>query len=537
MTRVTTSDELPGVEVMGIGYDINGKYANTKSLIGQPLFDFGNEMEHITFDGHTFSYPACMHVVGSFESEFVRENSASLEEYRQQLGLNVGVSGSYNLFSSSLSVDFDSTDLMLTQTYYTAIREVHRLWTVTLPGTAWLRQHLQPDAKLDINNPELTPEVLFSRYGAYFVAEAGIGGRLDYTSATRSLRVEQGLSIATAAQASYQALVGAISVTTGSQLERQINSFREASKVLLNTVGGKPGLNSRILHGPDSQAAFGEWAASLLDYATLMEFSKESLRPIWDLAEDPGRAATLREAFPVFMENAQLPIEKIKQVLWVDRLPPMLPQGTDEGSRAREDLSVFRPSTSDVYKWVGQYGQRDHSSVANGRTPIIADAFGLGVLSAPMGWLKVWTDKGSGTGKYFACWRPIPPQGYRALGDVMVLGTDSYEPPNKDGDEFKSFVCVHESVCTNVEKLQDRLWWDKGTGAKADLTLWHSGASDALDAHTFIGIASYQQPPSEQDLRNLEGTLACVKSSAVMDKKELEQLLARHPALSERVTM
>jgi hypothetical protein len=476
-----------------------------------------------------------MHVVTSFESEFTQAHSSSLEEYRQQLGQHVCVAGRYKLFSGSLSVDFHTTDLLLPQTYYTAIREVHRLWTITLPGAAWLREHLQPAARQDINNPELPPKELFDRYGAYFVAEAGIGGRLDYTSATRSLRVEQGLSIATAAQASYQALVGEISVDQKSELARQINSFRESSNVRLNTVGGKPGLSSRILHGPDSQGAFSEWAASLLDYAVMMEFNNDSLQPIWDLADDPARALALKEAFPEFMQEAQVPFEKIKQVLLVDDLAPMLQQGTDAGSRAKEDLSVFRPSTTDKYEWVGQWGQSNHSPVANGHTPIFSDLFGLGVLAPPVGWQKVWTDKGSGTTKEYACWRPIPPQGYRSLGDVMMLGTNGYEPPNKDSTDFASFACVHESVCSNVQTLDQRLWWDKGTGASADLTLWHTGADGAVAAATFVGIGSYQEPPSEQDLRNLQGTVACVKQSALINRKELDRLLTRLPELNERL--
>jgi hypothetical protein len=121
------------------------------------------------------------------------------------------------------------------------------------------------------------------------------------------------------------------------------------------------------------------------------------------------------------------------------------------------------------------------------------------------------------------------------MGDVMVLGTSGYEPPNKDNADFASFACLHESVCSNVQALGNRLWWDKGSGASADLTLWHASAEGAVDPSTFVGIGSYQEPPSEQDLRNLEGTVACVKDSALIDNKALDRLLTRLPVLAERL--
>src|SRR6185436_18893083 len=173
-----TTGTLPGADSIGIGYDVNGRYADSESLIGQLLFDFGKPTS-ITIEGRTYTYPESMGVVKSFHSKFEQDYSADIEEYRRKLGMNVGVSGKYKMFNGSLSVDYSSTDLQLSQTSYCATREVHRLWYITLPPNGWLREHLRPEVKNDINDKSLAPDELFERYGAYFVAEVGVGGRLD----------------------------------------------------------------------------------------------------------------------------------------------------------------------------------------------------------------------------------------------------------------------------------------------------------------------------------------------------------------------
>ncbi|MCP6675401.1 hypothetical protein NL520_28805, partial [Klebsiella pneumoniae] len=74
-----------------------------------------------------------------------------------------------------------------------------------------------------------------------------------------------------------------------------------------------------------------------------------------------------------FMKQSQQSIPKVDKVLLMDSRPPMVKAGEDSGSGASEDLAVFNPSTSNGYKMVGQFGQRNHASVADGHTPIFKD--------------------------------------------------------------------------------------------------------------------------------------------------------------------
>lgn len=519
---------LPGVTSMGMGYDVNGLYASPESLLGQPLFDFGGELDTIEIEGRSYTFPRSMHVHTYFHSDFKQDVSKEIEEYREKMSQHVGVSGRYKLFSASLSVDFTTTDQQLTEITYSSTREAHVLWYISLPGAATLRSMLRRDFRDDLNNPKMPAMELFKRYGPYYISEAAVGGRLDYSAASKTLKMDSSQSLSTTAEMSYKALVGEIKIEHGSEMEKQVNSFRSNSTIRLTATGGKPGMTDRILHGPDSQQAFSQWAESLLDYATLMDFSTESLQPIWALADKPERRVELEDAFPEFMKQSQQSIPKVDKVLLMDSRPPMVKAGEDSGSGASEDLAVFNPSTSNGYKMVGQFGQRNHASVADGHTPIFKDLFDLGVLKAPVGWQRVWDDAGSGKSKDYACWRAIPPQGYRALGDVMMLATSGYNPPN-----LPDYVCVHQSLCADVQTLQNRVWWDKGTGARKDVSLWQPGSAGAVASSCFVGVPNYNNPPNSGDLERLRGSIACVKTSAIASTQEMKSMLSQHQGMEE----
>lgn len=509
----TTQGNLPGVDTIGIGYDVNGFYANPESLIGQQLFNFGAKTDTITIGTESFTYPSCMHVTMALRSDFINENSQNIEDYRNQVSLNVGVSGSYKLFTGSLNVDFSSDSQENIQTYYSANREIHKLWIITLPGIDWLQQHLLPQAAKDINNASLDPLALFSKYGAYFTYEVGIGGRIDYTAATRILNVTDSTQLSQTSQASYKAMVGKISVTTGSKLAIDIASFQSNSSIRLTSVGGQPGLADKILHGSDPVGAYSDWAASLVKYPSLMFFTNEGLCPIWSLASDKARQKALIDAFPVYMSNAQKPIQKNTRVLSVATQPPMIQACNDRGLGASGNVEFFIPSNSATLNWVGEYAQSNYNSWDGNSTPTLTDIYQLGLLKPPTGWQQIWNDHGSHKSSHYSVWRAIPPQGYRVLGDVAIFGSNNYDPPNS-----QKYMCVHESLCIplQADQLTGPIWTDRGSESRQSVTLWSSKNPNAVISNTFFGVPNYNNPPSADDMKAVNTALATLDREYVI---------------------
>lgn len=506
---------LPGSDIIGLGYDINGEFARTESTLGQGLFDLpATDYNTLKIGDKVYRYNKLLGVQTTFRSNFDLCKGETIESYREQLGQSVGVSGKYKLFSASLNTTFTSTSLSHEETFYTSVREIHRLWQINLPYPEQLREYLKQEVKSAIDNADIAPDDVFDRFGAYYVGEAVVGGRLDYNSATKTLRTSKKYDISVTAKASYQALVGEISVDSQSELGKAIENFQSLSEISLQTVGGKPGQASKIFHDDEKHSAFSEWSDSLLDYAVFMDFTTESLVPIWSLVTDKTRRDSLQAAFPSWIERKVKPVQKDQKALEVDLYPAMLCVATDAGSRAKHHLSVWAPSTDERNKYTGQFAQNNHSSSADGRSALLSDIYDLGYLRAPEDFIPVWKDAGSGKSGYYSCWRPVPPKGYRALGDIMVLGTSDYSIPD---NIQKDLICVHESLCRDItlkDINSDAIWTDEGTGARQDVTLWGIVPDGAVKVGNFIGVG-HNDNINQTDIDRMKGVVGVLLSNYV----------------------
>lgn len=508
---------LPGADVIGFGYNVNGEFARTESTLGQSLFVLpGGDDRTIEIDGRVYRYNQEMNVSMLYRSDLRQVQGNTIELYREELGQSVGVAGDYKLFSASLKVAYKSTSLSQEETTYTTVREVHRLWQINLPGPTRLQKYLKAEVRELLENNQVSPHEVFDSLGAYYISEAVVGGRIDYNAATKSLRTNSSYDVSVIALASYQALVGEIKADNASKLGKDIENFRSVSAFTLQTVGGKPGLGDRIFYDDDKHSAFAEWSASLLSYAVLMDFTDDSLAPIWLLVADQKRRNVLAQAFPEWLQNKIKPVPKQQQVLTINRQPPMICVGNDVGSGARRDLSVWAPSTDEVNKYGGQFAQPNHASGVDGRSVLLRDLYELGYLKAPVSFTLVWTDTGSDKSRDYACWRAVPPAGYRALGDLMVLASDGYSVPDS---MKKNLICVHESLCRDLEESDFRnngeVWNDSGTGARQDLSLWHITPPDesrAVKAGTFIGV-NHRGAINHDDIDRFRGVLGVLLSN------------------------
>lgn len=529
---------LPGVSAIGNGYDINGRYADPKSFVGGVLFDFGTQSYEVEIAGRTYRLPEAMTVQEDYGADYEQQLSESLDEFRQQLGTDVGVQGSYQLFSASLEVSFSMSDLQVSSITLASSRLVHSLWIIRLASTKKLREMLRPEVRSDLDDPSVSPMQIFKRYGAYFIGEAVIGGRLDYNSATRTHRADATLDIGQTAKASFDAKIGRIGFSETTDLTRRIAKFEEVSETRITAVGGSQTALAKIIAGDKPIAAYEEWAKSLQDYAMLTAFTPQSLRPIWALAATEDRQNELANAFPAYVESTKRPIKRIGTTLMWITDPAMKHDYTDAKSFAEDYLSVFHPAVDEGYSWVGQSAQRDHETVARQHTPVLKDPFRLGLLKEPNGWARLWWHHING--RYFSCWRAIPPLGYRALGDIFVVQPSKDKDdngPTVPGDIVKDYACVHHTLCKPVGKLTEKIWTDFRTTAGQRITLWRFAGSDGeatVQANTFVGVPRWGDA-SGDDVAGLSGHIGCLREGVAADPATFDLELEQFPALKQWV--
>ncbi|KGE69946.1 MULTISPECIES: Vps62-related protein [Pseudomonas] len=175
-----------------------------------------------------------------------------------------------------------------------------------------------------------------------------------------------------------------------------------------------------------------------------------------------------------------------------------LPLWNDKGSGAHNAIGLWRPSTaSDALNpffslgdiAVNHYRNINQSNVV----AVVSDANKVDgtALRPPVDYQLVWHDEGTGALSNASIWRPIPPQGYVAMG--LVYGVN-YDKPSRH-----AVRCVREDLVV-ASKVGERIWNDKGSGSASDLSTWSIMPPDAsageiyLAPGTFVANNSYARP-------------------------------------------
>ncbi|PWW66741.1 Vps62-related protein [Actinokineospora spheciospongiae] len=152
---------------------------------------------------------------------------------------------------------------------------------------------------------------------------------------------------------------------------------------------------------------------------------------------------------------------------------------SDAGSGAHGDVAVWRPVPEDGWYALGDYAQGDYTKPA--ALAVTVRQVGLSdrpLLKAPVGFTQVWNDKGSRGDHNGAIWYPEPPPGYVSVGFVASHG---YRAP-----EVEHYACV-ALQWVEATGVDHKIWSDAGSGAGKDVSLYRP-----VDANsTFVAQGNY----------------------------------------------
>ncbi|WP_456022786.1 Vps62-related protein [Pseudomonas protegens] len=205
-------------------------------------------------------------------------------------------------------------------------------------------------------------------------------------------------------------------------------------------------------------------------------------------------------------DNAQLPARQIEPIrldnLLISFTTEFLRMWDTDGSRAKP-AAFWRPTPApDLlpgYFPLGDLaapglgdinGKKVVTVVCESATPSVDPTKGK-ALRRPDDFELIWRDSGSGSKKDGAIWRPIPPEGYVALGSVCSNGHDK--------PSLNSIRCVRADLLI-ASGTSDPLWNDKGSGARQSISVWSAvpPAAASGEIHlapgTFAGFNGYAKP-------------------------------------------
>ncbi len=156
----------------------------------------------------------------------------------------------------------------------------------------------------------------------------------------------------------------------------------------------------------------------------------------------------------------------------------------DKGSGAFEDASIWRPLPPPGYVALGDVAVAGYSS-PGGSALVVLDQ--PGVTARPLGYERIWDDQGSFGKNDVAIWSPIAPLGFVCLGDVAAQIYDSEPSP-------EIIRCVHRDLLLRGVGVQT--WNDAGSGAWEDLGLWtcEAGERGGSASGTFIARRHKNDP-------------------------------------------
>lgn len=175
-----------------------------------------------------------------------------------------------------------------------------------------------------------------------------------------------------------------------------------------------------------------------------------------------------------------------------------LPLWNDKGSGARSAVSLWRPSTAsdalNPFFSLGDIAVNHYRNINQRKVvAVVSDANKVEgtALRPPVDYQLVWHDEGTGARSNASIWRPIPPEGYVAMG--LVYGVN-YDKPSRH-----AVRCVREDLVV-PSKVGELIWNDKGSGSTNDLSAWSITPHDApageiyLAPGTFTASNSYARP-------------------------------------------
>jgi hypothetical protein len=359
--------ELPGMDSLGCGYNVfSGKYADPFSIT-QPLFDFPVIQPFQTDEKHTYLKPDLVHYRALRLGDIKIFHGSSLQDYQRKLSASLEIEGGIGMFSGSVETEFDETSRSTTTMEFTTAMDLYSRALLTLPDERELTPILRPAVRDDLAGGD--PQSLLERYGTHYLAKVVIGARAALSSSTNTTRFSSSLSVAAAAEMHYKGLVGSLDASAKAKYQSDLESFSKASKIQVRVRGGIEAHGRNI-----AQGTYDQWLDSVDDRPVFIDFAPDSLRPLWDLCEDPARRSVLRDAYdefarsrPTLEEPSIVPIYQFHQVLQGCWYPHYSANPDSEPTWVRDHVSFYahcKPveGSAPVYQYVAQKPRRYHYS-------------------------------------------------------------------------------------------------------------------------------------------------------------------------------
>jgi hypothetical protein len=304
-SSIRDHEDVPGLDILGHGYDVFDRYADQNSIKLYPLFDWRNKTK---CDIRSFWAPeyVILKNLSSHSQETI--SGMSGQEYSKKLAAKVGLEADAFFFQGSVENSFKIDTHTTKQNFYVTYMDVTEKWQIQFDDREdQFLSILNPRFKKHLEDENMPPSELFKMYGTHYIFSAKLGGRADFTSRTAITKKMHKEEIETAVSVQYKILKG--EATLGAEKSKILEDSNTTTH--LYVIGG----NSEFAANINNPGQYKDWAAGIAKLPVLVNFVDErSLRPIWSLTENTKRKSELEKAFEELCENHPLPKETLRPI-------------------------------------------------------------------------------------------------------------------------------------------------------------------------------------------------------------------------------
>ncbi|KAI2471267.1 MAC/Perforin domain-containing protein [Annulohypoxylon bovei var. microspora] len=441
LDSVFDENTLPGVSVIGAGYDPFAGYASSHHVVDTSIFNWKDaEQDTFTYLGKTYNKPAAVNAIEY--SDFLSKNvvGTDIQSYQEKLSTSVKVDGSYGFFSGSISTEFGSESLTKSECEFSRFQKSIGTWALELAFNSKIRDLLSETFRNDIDGLDTSDlnacERFFKLYGSHILTGIVLGGRALRTASTNKYTVDTKYDLSVTAEEAFKFEAAHVSAEERAQYSSAVSSFNSNSSTTRTTVGGNPQLGNDVFAGENS--TFTEWSKSVIDDPVFVEFTVNNpFTPIWDLCANDGNGEKVSSGLSTYYEEHWAPE-------YADRLR-IRPDYIDSLTFVNGDSSTISPTPGyqkidyDLNSTVGGdyiylcYHKASYNSLGSNNRAITDLTVIFDQESTPYGYTKMSTDLNAGAkGKYvYLCYKTSDYDSDEAILDIRVFGGKSYDvaPP------------------------------------------------------------------------------------------------------------
>lgn len=269
-------------------------------------------------------------------------------------------------------------------------------------------------------------------------------------------------------------------------------------------------LEKKCLGGDEKEENIGLWLETLQDLSSSKVISFGACKTVLDFLPSDLR----QKAIKLLEEDKlKLDVRYTKHLTNVGSLEacsflPLIDQMSGilkETKIGDKDLGVWRPrNATEGWCWLGHYAQPHKTSDIKGEAIIIKPLVETAV-APPRDYNKVWSynlgnlSKLGNSRTCISCWKIIPPEGYCALGFLMLFDKEG-EGTRPSDEETKNLVCVRQDLVERARIDDNAIWKSQVTRQfvhRKEVSLWSIVPYNKQTAHnsgTFFVQEGHDKP-------------------------------------------